>query len=382
MFSIAKKGIAATGLALLSCLPAYLFAQQPPAPSNTDKYKKQIEIIEQKRDSIVIQIEKEFQKGSDEKIDRYIEKITENLEHLKSDLNKIDDKQLAEDMAEIKDEMRELEQEMREMSKDMKVNIDIRTFENDSTNLDSTVVRMKNKTLKITTVPGKSTFTITDAPDSLNPFNTERELKPVSFNWLGMELGLNILTYENSFSLPKLYDAYSQNIGKSTEFTLRFLEMKVSMINNKLNFVTGLTRTWNNYRFSDPIILSTDGDSLTITMDSISYSKNKLLVGSINMPLMIQFESNPKNPGKSFRISAGGYIGLVTNGKQKRVNLRDGKVKKDDDYQLEPFRYGLTGRIGYSFINLYVNYQLSDLFQSEQGPPFSTVTFGLSLSAF
>jgi hypothetical protein len=54
------------------------------------------------------------------------------------------------------------------------------------------------------------------------------------------------------------------------------------------------------------------------------------------------------------------------------------KVKQKDDFNLNRFRYGITGRFGYAWINLFVNYGLSDLFEDGTGPELTPVSAGLA----
>jgi hypothetical protein len=47
---------------------------------------------------------------------------------------------------------------------------------------------------------------------------------------------------------------------------------------------------------------------------------------------------------------------------------------------LSPFQYGLTARLGYNGVGVYVNYSLSSLFKDGEGPELYPWSAGLSFS--
>ena len=51
----------------------------------------------------------------------------------------------------------------------------------------------------------------------------------------------------------------------------------------------------------------------------------------------------------------------------------------EDDYNLEPFRYGANIRIGYGGAGLFLKYYMNDVFAKGQGPAdYKNLNFGLT----
>ena len=54
------------------------------------------------------------------------------------------------------------------------------------------------------------------------------------------------------------------------------------------------------------------------------------------------------------------------------------KQKWKDNYNLQDFRYGVTARAGYKFINLYFTYYLNPMFKNSNNPELYTTSIGFS----
>jgi hypothetical protein len=79
----------------------------------------------------------------------------------------------------------------------------------------------------------------------------------------------------------------------------------------------------------------------------------------------------------------GGYGGLRIGSHTKQVyevNGNEFKEKKREDYHLSPFSYGLTARVGYNNLGVFVDYSLSSLFEDNQGPELNPWSAGISFA--
>lgn len=202
----------------------------------------------------------------------------------------------------------------------------------------------------------------------------------VEFSTLGMSLGLNSLMYKYELNLPSQYNDLELNAMRSWNFNLRLIESKVNLYKHNVNLLTGLSVDWNNYRFRNNTVLSPKTDTLLITRDSINFTKNKLMTQNLMGHLMLQFETKPGKNGRTFDIGAGVFGGYLLNARTKQVSELRGKNKFDDDFQLNNFRYGICGRIGYGAIDLYVNYTLNDIFRENLGPAVQNLSFGINFT--
>ncbi len=115
-----------------------------------------------------------------------------------------------------------------------------------------------------------------------------------------------------------------------------------------------------------------------------SYKKNKISFSYIDIPL--EFRLRTKN---EFRASLGFKFGLLVNSHTKYkgddyiFNGNDQiQVKFKDVYNIEKFRYGITARVGWKFVNFMGFYSLSGLFKKDKGPDLYPISVGISLMPF
>jgi hypothetical protein len=154
----------------------------------------------------------------------------------------------------------------------------------------------------------------------------------------------------------------------------------------------GLGVEWTNYFFEEGwTIANNDG----ITGPSGRYnaggldntlSKSKLLTVHVNVPLMIQFEIPNKRSNsfwsghRGFFVQAG-VIGSMKIGSHTKVKVMESGHKEKDysSFNLNLLRYELTARAGYGCLGIYVNYQMTPLFEKDHGPELYPFSAGISL---
>lgn len=148
--------------------------------------------------------------------------------------------------------------------------------------------------------------------------------------------------------------------GKSMNFNIWLLMQRLNIHKHKLNLVYALGVEMNNYRYARSISY-VPGYPTTIIRDSIEFSKNKLFAQYLTIPVMLNFNSNPARPGRSFELSLGFSGGYLLKSRTKQISEERGKVRRTDDFNLNKWRFGLTGEIAYGPIKLYSNFALTPL---------------------
>jgi len=120
--------------------------------------------------------------------------------------------------------------------------------------------------------------------------------------------------------------------------------------------------------------------------ENIDYKKNKLTTCFLNVPLIFEFQTHKFDQegemNKNFHFGVGGTFGYRIGSHTKQVYEINGKTYKPkvyDQFHLSPFRYGLTARVGWGFINLFANYSLSNLFEKNEGPEMYPLMVGVSI---
>lgn len=217
-----------------------------------------------------------------------------------------------------------------------------------------------------------------DVDEDEKPKKKKRKAMKVEF--FNLDLGMNFLTSGSGFNLPTDSKQLETKPINSTHIGLHFLETRLLMAKGHFNVVTAITLDNNRYAFQDNISLIPGHDSLTVFQDSLVWQKNKLITWHLQVPLMLEFQSNPSNPHKNFHLAVGGYAGLLLSTSLKQKSKEFGKTKRNGDYNLDALRYGLMARIGYRSFDFYVNYDMNSMFREDQGPNIQPVRFGMSIT--
>jgi len=215
--------------------------------------------------------------------------------------------------------------------------------------------------------------------DDRNDGNKKKE-KTVKFTSLGVRLGLNNYLYSGSFNLPAAYAPLELNTGKSINVNVGLAGIKWRIHHDYVTLHTGLALDFNNYRFGNSAFLVPNVDSVAFALpaDNASMTKNKLAVTYIELPLRLQFATHKKE-SKAFRVAVGGRVAYRLGAHSKTI-INDEKTKRRDDFNLNNVKYGATFMVGFSWLNLYVNYDFSPLFRDGVQPNLTPVSAGLVLA--
>lgn len=115
-----------------------------------------------------------------------------------------------------------------------------------------------------------------------------------------------------------------------------------------------------------------------------SYKKNKISYTYFDIP--VEFRMRTKS---DIRASLGFKVGFLIDSHTKYrgddylFNSGDQLHFKEKDVpNIESFRYGITGRFGWKFINLTGFYSLTNLFTKNKGPDTYPISVGISLMPF
>jgi len=205
-------------------------------------------------------------------------------------------------------------------------------------------------------------------------------------HWAGFDLGINgFVNKDYKINLPDEYNFLDLKYEKSFDVNVNFFEQNINLARNKLGLVTGLGLRWNNYRFDDNVVLVPDSKPLGGYKDnSRNYVKSKLVVNYLNVPLLLEYQTNRFSRSNSFHIAGGMVMGWRYASHTKRVYHNDGKQKPKtgDSFQLNPFRYDASVRIGWGIINLYATYSLNQMFKDGGGPELYPFAVGLTLAGW
>jgi hypothetical protein len=251
---------------------------------------------------------------------------------------------------------------------------------------DTTNIRFKRKTVKIIEDNGETKIHVKKNKDSDWEFWGDNDTR-FQGSWSGFSVGLS--NYVNSnFSLSRTEEDefMDLNTGKSWNMNLNFAQYSINLINNKFGIVTGLGLEWNYYRFDNNNTIRKD-DNGVIEEDADTYfnyniDKSKLSTTYATVPILLEWHSSASQ-SRGVVIAAGVIGGGKLGSNTKIVYKENGDTNKDkrrDDYNLSPFRYGVTARIGVGDWLIYGNYYLTSLFEKNKGPELYPFSIGIALS--
>ncbi len=167
--------------------------------------------------------------------------------------------------------------------------------------------------------------------------------------------------------------------AKSTYVGIHIVNVTIPVIKNYMQLSTGVGLEYNNYRFTKNISFVPERDSLAIINDTIDFQKNKLLTRYLIAPLMLQFQTNPRQPKRSFKLAVGAEFGYLLGAKTKQISKERGKETYKDDFNAAPLHIALVGRIGYGNIGVFAKYypdpETATIFKDKSPTP---IAFGIT----
>lgn len=228
---------------------------------------------------------------------------------------------------------------------------------------------------------------------NFNDRERKKKYRRGTSDYFNLELGMNnYLTEDRSF--PDESNAL---------YTVKPWGSWYTAINN--NFRThlfgilyldwGAGISWYNFKFQNSSArIEKDAEQVNFYEDQTVENpvKSKLTVTYLNVNFVpvLSFGSSGRKkdifhwdyPENGFRIGLGAYAGYRIDSYSKAVWKDSGKKEKDHDksnYFLNNFRYGTKVILGFKSVDLFINYDLNDLFAEGAGPKLNAFSFGIIL---
>ena len=225
-----------------------------------------------------------------------------------------------------------------------------------------------------------------------------KKLKNVTTNWFSFDLGYANYTDESPqmaylMGFPSTYPGppyskYFVNSGslkldnrKSSNFNIWIIQQKLNVYQHKINLKYGVGFEMFNFRFEQPVSFRNEPGK-TLYMDDVNFTKNKLFVKYLTVPVQLNFQPSPYSR-KGFYASIGLSAGYLVDARNKQISPERGKQKYDGTFELNNLRFATIGELGIGGIRLYGSYGSINLFDKNQSHfSFFPYALGLRFSNF
>ena len=230
--------------------------------------------------------------------------------------------------------------------------------------------------------------------------SSRKAFSKVSTNWFVFDFGFsnyidktdygntgNYL-YNRQGAAPLGKSDFNLNTGKSLNVNVWFFMQRINLIKKNVNLKYGLGIEYDNYRYKtssnlsylekNSYLNSLQAPSPVVIRDSISFSKNKLGLNYITVPLMLNFITNSANSKKGLSLSMGLSAGYLYGVRNKQKSEERGKEKNRGDYDLERFKLSYIAEMGLGPVRLYGSYSPNSIFS--KGLVMKPYTIGIRLS--
>ncbi len=247
---------------------------------------------------------------------------------------------------------------------------------------DTTKIRIGRKVFRVS--EGKEGTRINITREDRN-----KNHRSGSFNahWSGIEVGMNMFRdqdyslYRYSSTPPFYADGFMDlNLAKSLTWNFNFSEISFKNKQNTVGLVTGIGLSFMDFAFDKPLTIAKaegTGRIIPVDLEVDGLKKSKLNVSYLTVPLMLEIKTPLEHNGKHLYL-AGGVIGGLNIGSHTKYKYEKNKEKVHSNYNLNPFKYDFTGRIGFGDFCIFANYGMTPLFKEGKGPGLYPLTFGIS----
>ena len=211
-----------------------------------------------------------------------------------------------------------------------------------------------------------------------SPLHRKRRQSNISTNWWIMDLGFaNVRDNTNYASAQSMgyfktvngsavsQNSFALNTGKTSNVNIWFFMQKLNVSQHVLNLKYGLGLEMYNFRY-DHNLSYRNSPAPYVFNDTIGFTKNKLYVGYLTVPLMVNINATPHNKN-GFSFSAGVSAGYLLGAHDKQISSERGKQKYHGELGLQPWRLAGIAELGIGPVRLYGSYSFNALHKESTG---------------
>jgi hypothetical protein len=191
------------------------------------------------------------------------------------------------------------------------------------------------------------------------------------------------LTYENWYNTPD-----SVNIGGIGRGFNAYLCYDFPIAKSNFSFAAGLGVGTSNIYFDDQLLVLNNPSGIATFRNVDSggvniYKKSKLTTAYLEAPFELRFFGDKYNRNRGFKMAIGARVGMLINAHTKNKNSLSGPViteKVSSKSYFQTWRIAPTFRVGWGNFSLYGSMNITQLFNSGQGPEVYPYSIGLCIT--
>lgn len=147
----------------------------------------------------------------------------------------------------------------------------------------------------------------------------------------------------------------------------------------------GLGVQWYNFKFENHNYQAVNGDTGIefVNRTDVDGFKSKISASYLTALTLFRWDFGKMNDSdrNGLRVAVGPYAGYRLGGRSKFVYRDEGSGRKKDKEpigaNLNNFRYGLRGEVGFRSVTFFTTYDFNSLIQKDRGPSLHPIAFGL-----
>jgi len=180
--------------------------------------------------------------------------------------------------------------------------------------------------------------------------------------------------------LPYMYSgSLALNHLKSSNVNLWFVQQRVNLVKKYVSLQYGVGFEMFNFRFEKNISFRDDVFG-KMKYDNVQFSKNKLFVKYLTVPVKLNFNLAPMS-NKPLHASIGMSAGYLLKARNKQISTERGKEKYDGTFNLNNWRIATIGELGFGNFTIYGSYSHTNLFDENQSIlNMAPIAIGIKLS--
>jgi hypothetical protein len=246
---------------------------------------------------------------------------------------------------------------------------------------DSTSIRVGDKEIRIVERNSDTNIHI----DDIDECDEEKVINPkFRGHWAGVEWGINNFLNDNNSIARNESDWFMDlNTGRSWAVNINFAQYSIGFGTSHVGMLTGLGLEYNNYFFDHANTIIEENDFVAADSLTGNIAKSKLTSSFLRVPVILEFQFPNTIRSKRLFLSAGLVGGIKLGSHTKVVYKDDGgknKDKNNDDFNINPFRFGLTARLGFGNCNVFGDYYFTPMFVEAKGPALHPFTLGIAMT--